>query len=192
MVRVVKVGAAPERQDVVQAPGEIVAGVGVDGLEQAQRDPGVHGQDVQVAGNRAVQDGRKHRAEAEEHDLDRRRVLGRHAEGRRVLVVDLVHVLVEGPPVEHAVRPVMPRVLGHEEERDLVGHGEERWKGYARPQPEKLGHRVEEPDLRQLDGEVREEDQLGAGPLLGRGGHFLLIGLRQILDRAGRLRRRRE
>lgn len=175
---VVEIGTAPEGQEVVQAPGEIVARVRVDGLEQAQGDPRVHGQDVQVAGEGAVQDGREDGADAEEHDLDGRRVLGGHAEGGRVLVVDLVHVLVEGPPVEHAVRPVVPRVLGHEEEGDLAGHLEEWRERHARLHPEELSHRVEEPDLRQLDGEVRDQDQLGAVPLLGRGGDFLLMSVR--------------
>jgi hypothetical protein len=37
-----------------------------------------------------------------------------------------------------------------------------------------LRHRVEEPNLRQSDGEVGEEDETGAAPLFGNGGYFLL------------------
>jgi hypothetical protein len=40
-----------------------------------------------------------------------------------------------------------------------------------------LGHRVEEPDLWEFDGEVREEDEEGALPLFERGGDFLLGGV---------------
>jgi hypothetical protein len=34
---------------------------------------------------------------------------------------------------------------------------------------------VEEPDLRELDGEVAEEDEFGAFPLLFCGGQFVLL-----------------
>jgi hypothetical protein len=33
---------------------------------------------------------------------------------------------------------------------------------------------MEEPDLGELDGEVTEKDETGAGPLFGKGGHFVL------------------
>ena len=49
MMDVVKVRPGPYWDKVVQAPGEIVPRVGVDGLEQAKHDPDVHGQDMQVA-----------------------------------------------------------------------------------------------------------------------------------------------
>ena len=177
VVHVVVLSAGPEGEEVVQAPGELVAGVGVDGLKQTAHDPQVHGQDVQVLGEGAPDDGAEDGAEAQEHDLDRRGVLGRQAEGGRVLVVDLVHVAVEGPPVEHAVRPVVPAVLEDEEHADLHRDLPQRREGHAGPHAEEDGHRVEEPDLRQLDGEVREEDEPGAVPLLGGGGDFLLTVL---------------
>ena len=123
MMDIVVVGAGPERQKVVQRPGKLVAGVGVDGLEQAQHDPQVHGEDVEVAGQRDPQDGRGHGAEPQHHDLDRAGVLGGQPERRRVLVVDLVDVFVqERRHVHGAVRPVVPRVFQHEEDGDLVGH----------------------------------------------------------------------
>lgn len=33
---------------------------------------------------------------------------------------------------------------------------------------------MEEPDLWELDGDVGEEDEAGAAPLFGKGGHFVL------------------
>lgn len=42
-------GSSPERQEVVQAPGEVVPAVRIDGLEETGGDPQVHGHDVQVA-----------------------------------------------------------------------------------------------------------------------------------------------
>ena len=127
MMDVVVVGAGPEGQKVVQRPRELVAGVRVDGLEQAQHDPQVHGQDVQVAGQRHPQDRRAHRAQPQHHHLDRAGVLGGEPERRRVLVVDLVDVFVqEGEGVHGAVRPVVPRVFHDEEDGDLEGHCVER------------------------------------------------------------------
>lgn len=66
----------PERQEVVQRPGELVAGVRIDGLEETAHDPQVHGQDVQVAGDGAPGDGAEDRAGAEDHHFDGRGVLG--------------------------------------------------------------------------------------------------------------------
>lgn len=174
VVGVVVVGAGPDGQEVVEGPGELVAGVRVDGLEDAQRDPDVHGQDVQVAGDGAPQDGRADGAEAEDHDFDGRRVLGCEAEGRGVLVVDLVDVFIQRSPVHGAVHPVVPGVLEYEEDCDLVGHGPDGGEGDGGCETAVLGHRVEAPDLRELDGEVGDEDEFRALPLLFGGGDLLL------------------
>lgn len=174
MVNVVVVGTGPDGEEVVQGPGELVAGVRVDGLENAQHDPHVHGQDVQVLGDGAPQDGRADRAQAEDHDFDGRGVLGREAEGRGVLVVDLVDVLVQRAPVHGAVGPVVPGVLEHEEDGDLIGHGPDGGEGNGGREAAVLRHGVEAPDLRQFDGEVRDEDEFRALPLLSRGGDLLL------------------
>lgn len=61
-------------------------------------------------------------------------------------MVDFVDVFVEWTPMKRTVRPVMPCILQHKEDRDLICHGQERWEGYAGGEPEKLGHRMEEPD----------------------------------------------
>lgn len=47
------VSTGPEREEVVERPGELVAGVRVDGLEDTENDPDVHGQDVEVLGDGA-------------------------------------------------------------------------------------------------------------------------------------------
>ena len=76
----------------------------VDGLEEAEGDPEVDGDDVEVPAEGAVDEGAADRRRAENHDLGGVRVLGGEAERRRVLVVDLVDVLVERAPVEGLVR----------------------------------------------------------------------------------------
>jgi hypothetical protein len=56
----------------------------------------------------------------------------------------------------------------------LVGHGENSWEGGGSRKAEVLRHGVEEPDLRKLDGEVRNEDELRALPLFFCGRDLLL------------------
>lgn len=73
-----------------------------------------------------------------------------------------------------AVHPVVPGVFKNEEDSNLVGHGEERGEGYAGLETEVLRHGVEEPDLREFDGEVGDEDELRALPLFSCGGDLLL------------------
>ena len=80
-----------------------VAAVRVDGLEETEDDPNVDGDDVQVAAEGAVEDGACNRAGTENHDLSGVRVLGGETEGRGVLVVDLVDVLVQDTRVERLV-----------------------------------------------------------------------------------------
>lgn len=168
------VSTGPEREEVVERPGELVAGVRVDSLEDTENNPDVHGQDVKVLGNSAPQDGAADRAETEYHDFNGRCVFCCHTEGCGVLVVDLVDVLVQRAPVHGAVGPVVPGVFENEEDRDLVGHGEDRWEGSGSLETEILRHGVEEPDLREFDGEVRNEDELCALPLLLCGRNLLL------------------
>ena len=89
-------------------------------------------------------------------------------------MVNLVNVLVQRAPVHGTVGPVVPGVLENEEDRDLVGHGEDGWEGSGSLETEVLRHGVEEPDLREFDGEVRNEDELCALPLLLCGRNLLL------------------
>ena len=46
VVGVMVIGTSPERQEVVQTPREFVAAVCIDGLEETEDNPEVHGQDV--------------------------------------------------------------------------------------------------------------------------------------------------
>lgn len=46
MMNIVMVCTSPEREDVVKRPGELVSGMRINGLEQAQYDPDIHGEDV--------------------------------------------------------------------------------------------------------------------------------------------------
>ena len=67
----------------------------IDGLEQAERDPDVHGEDMQVASEEAVEEGSTDGTHSQDEDFERVCVLSRKTEGRRVLVVNLVNVLVQ-------------------------------------------------------------------------------------------------
>jgi len=56
VVHIVPLGSTPAGEEVVQAPWEFVSAVCVDGLEQAENDPGIHSQNMQVAGDGAPED----------------------------------------------------------------------------------------------------------------------------------------
>jgi hypothetical protein len=177
VVDIVVLSAGPEGEEVVQAPRELVTGVGIDGLEQAEDDPDVDGEDVKILGDGDPQNGRSYGSETKSHDFDGRGVFGGESEGRRVLVVNLVHVLVQRAPVEGTVEPVVPGILHDEEDGDLVGHLGPGGEGNAGLHAKVHAHGVEQPDLGELDSEVTEQDQLGALPLLGGRGN---LGLTKI------------
>lgn len=63
--------ASPEWEEVVEAPGEFVTAVGIDGLEEAQHDPNVHGEDVQVTSEGTPKNRAANGSESENHDFDR-------------------------------------------------------------------------------------------------------------------------
>ena len=175
-MHVVVLGTGPERQEVVQRPGEFVAAVCVDGLEQAEHNPEVHGQEVQVAGDGTPENRRADGTETEHHDFDRRGVFSGQTEGRRVLVVDLVDVFIEEAVVHGAVDPVVPGILENEEDGNLEGHLIDTRERDGVAEAEELAHGVEEPDLRELDGEVGEEDEEGALPLFPSSRDLILSG----------------
>jgi hypothetical protein len=103
VVEVVMLGTRPEGDDVVQRPGEVVARVRVDGLEKAEDDPEVDGDDVEVLGEVAVDEGAENGACAEDENLSGMGVFSGKTEGRRVLVMDLVDVSVQRAVVEGLV-----------------------------------------------------------------------------------------
>lgn len=177
VVHVVVVGAGPDGEEVAQAPGEVEAAVGVDSLEEAEDDPDVHGQEVQVTGDAEVGNGRSDDTDAEEHGLNGRGILGSEAEGSRVGVVHLVDGLVQGAVVQSAMEPVVPGVLHDEEDGDLVGHLVDGREGDAVLDAHVGGNGVEEPNLGELGGEVTDEDNSGAIPLLLERRHLLVLDL---------------
>lgn len=103
MVEVVVLGAGPEWDDVLERPGEVIAAVRIDGLEEAERDPHVHSEDVKVLGEVAVQQGPEDGACAEDGNFGGMRVFCSESEGGRVFVVNLVNVLVQNTSVQGLV-----------------------------------------------------------------------------------------
>ena len=75
----------------------------INSLEETESNPDVNGEDVQVAAEHAVEDGAEDSARAENEYLCGVRVLCRETEGRRVLVVNLVDVLVQDTGVKRLV-----------------------------------------------------------------------------------------
>ena len=72
----------------------------IDGLEETEDDPDVHGEDVEVASAKDVEDRTSDRPSTEDEDFSWVGVLGGKAEGSRILVMNFVDVLVHGTPVE--------------------------------------------------------------------------------------------
>lgn len=145
MMKIMMIRTGPEGEEVVETPRELITTVRVDGLEQAQHNPDVHCEDVQVAGEGAPEDRASDSTETKNHDLDRRRVFGRQAERSRVLMVNFMDRLVKRTPVKSTVREIVPGVLHHKENGDLVGHSPEGRKWNRGREAEELGHRMEEP-----------------------------------------------
>ena len=175
VVQIVVFSTSPEGEEVMQAPGELVARVGINSLEQARDNPQIHGKDVQVTGDGAPEDRAGDGTQAKHHDLNRASVFGGESKGGAVGVVDLVNISVqEGGFMHEAMRPVVPGILQHEEDGDLVGHGPYAGKRNRCAKTEELRHGVEEPDLREFDGEVGQEHKQCAFPLLCCGWDFVL------------------
>ena len=153
----------------------------VDGLEKSKDDPGIHGQDMKITGNRDPNDWEDDRADTEDHDFDWRGIFGGKTEGSGILVVDFMDIFVQRTPVHSTVSPVVPCVLADKKDSNLISHCEPIGEGNASLNAEKLCHRVEEPislldliryasvthipDDRKLDHEMSEEHEFGTGPL---------------------------
>jgi len=170
------VGTGPEGQDVAQGPREVVTAVGINGLEETQDDPEVHGDEVELASHGNPDDRRANNAESEKHDLDRGGILGGQAEGGAVGVVQLVDGLVERAVVQRPMEPVVPGILNNEEDDNLHSNlpgGRER---SAVAHAEVGCDRMEKPDLRELDGAVADKDEGGAFELFLPGRYLLLRG----------------
>ena len=149
----------------MQAPWEIITTMGIDGLEEAENDPDIHRYDVKIACDGGPSDRCYDCTDAENEDFDRRCIFCGKTEGSRVVVMDFVDVLVERTPVKCAVSPVVPGIFNKEEDYDLICYLRERGEGYANFHAEICCHGVEEPDLRQFNREVNQEDGSCALPL---------------------------
>jgi hypothetical protein len=166
MVNIVVLSAGPERNDMVQTPGKLVPAVRINGLEQTENDPQIHGQNVQILGDCTPKDRPTNRAKTENQDFDRGCVLSSKTERSRVLVVYLMDVPVKRSPVHGSVHPVVPCILKYEKDGDLEGHLVDAGERDRGGEADELAHGVEKPDLREFDGEVREENEESALPLL--------------------------
>lgn len=110
VVEVVVVCASPEGDPVTETPWEIVSRVSVDGLEQAQGDPDIDCENVEIGSDHAVEEGSTDCAQTKNENFNRVSVFGglgsqlgakrgiqetHETEGSRELVVKLVNVLVQ-------------------------------------------------------------------------------------------------
>jgi hypothetical protein len=171
----VVMGTSPDGEDVAQTPGEVVAAVRVDSLEKTEDDPGVHGEEVELASNSKEDNGASNDTNSEESSFDRRSILSGETERSGVGVVHLVDGLVEGTVVQSTVEPIVPSIFHYEAEGDLESHlpyGRER---HTVVHAQVCSDGVEEPDLREFGGEVADENNGGAVPLLLEGGNLLLL-----------------
>lgn len=75
----------------------------IDGLEETENDPYVHGEDVEVTGAEDVKNGAGDRSSTENKDFSRMGVLRSEAEGGRVLVMNFVNVLIHGTPMKESM-----------------------------------------------------------------------------------------
>ena len=79
--------------------------------------------------------------------------------------------------MQRAMKPVMPSILQDEENADLEENRCPGGKGNTGFHSEIPGHWMEKPDLRNLDGEVGEEDKFRADPLFFGSRDFLPLNL---------------
>jgi len=75
-MEVMMVSTRPEGKDMLEGPGEVVAGVGIDSLEKTEGDPDVHGENVQVLGKVTVQQRSCNCSSAENHHFSGMSVFG--------------------------------------------------------------------------------------------------------------------
>ena len=145
MVKVMVVSTSPEREEMVKTPGKLVTAVRINGLEQAQHNPHVHGEDVQVSGHSTPKNRTANSTKSKNHNLDRRCIFSCHAKWRRVLMVNLMDCFVKRTPVKGTVREVVPCIFQDEKDRDLVCHRPKRRERNRSRKTKKLSHRVEQP-----------------------------------------------
>ena len=76
VVDVMMLSTSPEREEVVQAPWELVTAVSIDSLEETEDNPEIHCQDVELTSTQNPNNGDANSAKPEDHDFNGRCVLG--------------------------------------------------------------------------------------------------------------------
>lgn len=84
-------------------------------------------------------------------------------------MVNLVDILVQRTPMHSTMSPIMPCIFDNKENGNLHGHLGPAWERYTELHSEVSCHWVEEPDLWEFDGEMREENEFRTCPLFGDG-----------------------
>ena len=175
VMNIVMLGSSPEWKEVVKGPWELVSGVSIDGLEETENDPDVHGDDVEVSSEGDPDDWDTDGSKTKSHHFNGRGEFSGNSEWGGVLVVELVDATVEWAPVESTVEPIMPGILTNEENGDLVCDGLPCREWSRGTDSEVLSQWVEHPDLWELDGEVLKKDESSASELLFEGVWMTLV-----------------
>lgn len=92
--------ARPKGNDVLEGPGEVVTAVRIDGLEETEGDPHIHGEDVEVSGEIAIKKGAENGACTQDGNFCGMRILCSESEGCRVLVMDFMDVFIQNASVQ--------------------------------------------------------------------------------------------
>jgi len=159
--------ARPKWNDVLERPGKVISGMGIDGLEKTEGDPNVDGDYMQVWLEPAVEKRPENSSRSEDHDFERMCVFRSETEGRGIFVMELVNMFVEQGCVEELMGEIVEHVLEEKEECELRDHGLPRWERHLPSAHAKgLSDGVEEEDGGPLNGKVRKEDPLDTLPLL--------------------------
>ena len=172
---VVPVSSTPEGQEAPHAPGKVVAAVGIDCLEETRHNPQIHGDEVKISRQIHPECWGTDSAQAEEHGLDRRRILRRKSEWRAIVVVQLVDGLIERAVVQGSVEEVVPGILHDEEDTNLKNNLPPGREWHAIVEAPVCCQGMEEPNLGKLDGDVAEKNDAGAVKLVVPGRHLCLF-----------------
>ncbi|GMG54905.1 unnamed protein product [Aspergillus oryzae var. brunneus] len=70
------ISTSPERQEMMKTPRDFVATMGIDSLAQAQHNPDIHRENIQVTGQSTPEDRGANGPEAENHHFNRRSIFG--------------------------------------------------------------------------------------------------------------------
>lgn len=177
-----ELGAAVVGQVVENVEGQFVAAVSDDGVELAQLNPHVEGEQV---GTR--NDGRRERGGAQDDDLGPVSVRGAESEWRLEFVVHLVDLLVQPLDVQHAMAPVLEPILADEEEAHLPREGPDGRPSGIVAHAQEVEDRPTRNDHRNDDNHVIEQNVLDARHVVHhgvqfRGLNFVLLEPSQLLN----------